>query len=95
MDEIIYDEVVIKPVVYFTGKATFDTTRFEGIEVGRVNAVDHYVWGRDVIRTSAVLKKYPDGSFETMNTLYKPLTSNDALNKMAENAKELGLDYDT
>jgi hypothetical protein len=73
MDEIDENTVMIKPVVYFTGKATFDTTRFDGLEVGRVNAVDHYVWGRDVIRTSVVLKKYPDGSFETMNTLYKPL----------------------
>jgi hypothetical protein len=73
MDEIDENTVMIKPVVYFTGNATFDTTRFDGVEVGRVNAVDHYVWGRDVIRTSVVLKKYPDGSFETMNTLYKPL----------------------
>lgn len=58
-----------KPIVYFTGKPKFNTTMFEGHEVGIVYALNHPVWGRGVVRTSSVLKKDDDG-FETMNTLY-------------------------
>lgn len=63
-----------KPKVYFTGEPVWDTKIFPGHEVAHVNAVDHYVWGKDKIRTSTVLNKFPDGSFETMNTLYVPVT---------------------
>ena len=62
-----------KPKVYFTGEPKWDTTLFPGHEVAHVRAIDHYVWGNDTIRTSSVLKKFPDGSFETMNTLYVPI----------------------
>lgn len=63
-----------KPVVYFIGKPLFDTTMFKGHEVAHVHAVDHYVWGNDKVRTSSIVKKFEDGSFETMNTIYKPHT---------------------
>ena len=62
-----------KPVVYFSGEARFDTKLFPGHEVAHVRTVDHYVWGADKVRTSSVVKKFDDGSFETLNTLYKPL----------------------
>ena len=88
---------MIKPVVHYTGEARFYEVKTEdgSVEYARVYGIDHPILGRDNIRTSIVLKKFGDGSFETLNTLYKPLTSNDALNKMAENARELGLDYDS
>jgi hypothetical protein len=63
-----------KPVVYFTGTPLFDTTMFKGHEVAHVHTVDHYVWGNDKVRTSSIVKKFEDGSFETMNTIYKPHT---------------------
>lgn len=67
--------MIDKPVVYYTGNATFDTNMFPGHEVAHVRAVNHYVLGSDQVRTSSVLNKFDDGSFETMNTLYKPYTN--------------------
>lgn len=67
--------MIDKPVVYYTGNATFDTNMFPGHEVAHVIAVNHYVLGSDQVRTSSVLNKFDDGSFETMNTLYKPYTN--------------------
>lgn len=61
-----------KPTVHFTGEPRFDTKMFPGHEVAHVEAADHYVWGNEIVRTSSVLKKFDDGSFETRNTLYKP-----------------------
>lgn len=63
-----------KPVVRFTGTVVFDSETYPDCEVARVTTVDHYVWGSDKVRTSKVLKKFDDGSFETMNTIYKPYT---------------------
>lgn len=62
-----------KPTVNFIGEAVFDTKMFPGHEVAHVRTVNHYVWGQDKVRTSSVLTKFPDGSFETMNTLYVPV----------------------
>ena len=83
---------MIKPVVHFVGKARFDNMMYD-TEVAHVYGVDHPILGRDKIRTSTVLKKFSDGSFETRNTIYRPLKE-DPLQKMADNARELGLDYD-
>ncbi len=62
----------VKPRVQFVGEPTFDTTMFPGYEVAHVRTLNHYVWGRDMVRTSEVVKKFEDGSFETLNTLYVP-----------------------
>lgn len=62
----------VKPEVFFTGEARFDIGMFPGHEVAHVKTVDHYVWGQDDVRTSSVIKKNDDGSFETLNTIYKP-----------------------
>lgn len=70
-------EQVNKPVVYFVGNPRWDTEMFPGHEVAHVTTIDHYVWGCDRVRTSSVLNKFEDGSFETMNTLYKPLKKMD------------------
>lgn len=61
-----------KPEVQYFGKPRFDTELFPGEEVAHVLTHNHYVWGRNIVRTSPVLNKFEDGSFETMNTIYKP-----------------------
>ena len=61
-----------KPEVFFIGEPRFDTEMFPGNEVAHVKTVNHYVWGQDNVRTSCVVKKNDDGSFETLNTIYKP-----------------------
>jgi hypothetical protein len=57
-----------KPVVHFNGEPEF----FEigQNEVARVHALDHPFWGKDILRTSSIVKKFEDGSFETRNTMY-------------------------
>ena len=62
-----------KPEVFFAGEPIFDTEMFPGHEVAHVKTVNHYVWGQDKVRTSSIVKKNDDGSFETLNTIYKPL----------------------
>jgi hypothetical protein len=61
-----------KPTVFFVGTPIFDTDMFEGHEVAHVRTVNHPAWGSDKVRTSSVLNKFDDGSFETRNTMYKP-----------------------
>ena len=61
-----------KPIVFFTGTPLFDTDMYPGHEVAHVRTVNHPAWGSDKVRTSSVLTKFDDGSFETMNTMYKP-----------------------
>ena len=46
------------------GEPVFDTEMFPGHEVAHVNTTNHYVWGADNVRTSSVLQKFEDGSFE-------------------------------
>lgn len=70
----------MKPVVHYIGNALFFNYYTNELEdeltkdtVARVNAINHPVWGKDTVRTSVVLKKFSEGSFETMNTVYRPL----------------------
>lgn len=63
-----------KPIVFFTGTPLFDSKMFEGVEVAHVRTVNHPVWGSDKVRTSSIVNKNDDGSFETLNTQYKPYT---------------------
>lgn len=62
----------MKPVVTFTGQATFSYSGDN--EVARVYALDHPRLGMGIVRTSIVQKHNPDGSFETLNTIYKPIS---------------------
>lgn len=76
-----------KPIVRFLGKPIFYAVELaamhqktygqyadaEGyVEYARVYGLDHPILGADDIRTSIVIKKQDDGSFETLNTLYVP-----------------------
>lgn len=76
-----------KPKVRFVGEPLFYTVELSPlhqktygqyadadgyVEYARVYGLDHPILGSDDIRTSIVLKKHDDGSFETMNTLYVP-----------------------
>ena len=78
---------MMKPTVHYRGKAEFykrplatmhkktygQYTDQEGnVEYASVYGIDHPILGEDTIRTSIVLHKYDDGSFETMNTIYIP-----------------------
>jgi len=79
----------VKPVVRFVGDPIFYAVELapmhqkiyaqyaddEGyVEYARIFGLDHPILGTDTIRTSIVLKKHEDGSFETLNTLYIPDT---------------------
>jgi hypothetical protein len=58
-----------KPVVHFAGTPIFYTGD-SGFEMAKVYGLDHPILGTDIIRTSLVLQKFEDGSFETLNSLY-------------------------
>lgn len=65
----------MKKVVHFQGEVTFqpyETYEGETGEVAHVYALDHPRLGRTRVRTSKVVQKFDDGSFETLNTMYKP-----------------------
>jgi hypothetical protein len=66
-----------KPVVYFKGIADFDEDLYPGHVVAHVRTVNHPAWGSDRVRTSSVINKFDDGSFETLNTIYKPYPNQD------------------
>ena len=85
--EVIDSTNMIKPVVHFLGEPIFYRVELAPVhervygnyadddgcvEYARVHGLDHPILRTDNIRTSIVLKKYDDGSFETMNTLYRP-----------------------
>lgn len=59
-----------KPIVYYLGEVLY----IEQYETKRaiVKVLNHPAYGADTITTSAVIKELPDGTIETMNTLYKP-----------------------
>lgn len=63
-----------KKVVRFAGEPHFETWELESgpVEVAHVYGLDHPRLGKGHIRTSRVLHKFDDGSFETLNTIYKP-----------------------
>lgn len=63
-----------KKVVHFSGQPYFETWELESgpVEVAHVYSLDHPRLGRQHVRTSRVLHKFDDGSFETLNTIYKP-----------------------
>lgn len=62
-----------KPVVRFNGEPEFfDYFGGDRHPVARVDALDHPAWGAGTVRTSLILKRNDDGSFETLNTHYVP-----------------------
>jgi hypothetical protein len=73
-----------KPIVTFVGEAQFfnrfitdeqkELYKQDSNEVTQavVYGLDHPILGTDKITTSIVIYKFDDGSFETLNTIYKP-----------------------
>ena len=59
-----------KPIVHFRGNANFITVGDKSI--ANIYALDHPKLPRGEVWTSIILNKNEDGSFETLNTLYKP-----------------------
>ena len=81
----------MKPVVHFSGTAVPEGDRM------CVFALDHprFPFGYPVI-TSEVVQVFEDGSFETLNTIYKPILSTvrgvaDAARELVETAMKHGL----
>lgn len=82
-----------KPVVHFIGEPHYwmwdSKNEVAGLEV----VLDHPHLGFcPNVRTSTVLKKFPNGSFETRNTMYVPATEemkNDYERKVNEQMESL------
>ncbi len=68
MDEL----EMIKPTVDFTEDTKFGVFFIEVGKRAYVRALNHYRLGLCDAHTSEVLKINEDGSFETLNTIYKP-----------------------
>jgi hypothetical protein len=68
----------MKPVVHYINDVDFHSFEYKGeqVEVARCQAVDHPRLGFGIVHTSQVIKKEEDGTFETLNTIYKPLKGN-------------------
>lgn len=63
-----------KPVVFFTGQPRFiEWAGKKDVIVASVYALNHPKLGETQVRTSQVMDKFDDGSFETMNTMYIPM----------------------
>lgn len=78
-----------KPTVLFLNNAEFETRTLPEellptykkyvtdkltYEVAHIYALNHPKLGHGYVRTSMVIKKYKNGNFETLNTLYKKST---------------------
>jgi len=73
-----------KPIVTFVGEAEFFDRTITDVEKELYNydsneiiqavvyGLDHPKLGKGKVTTSIVLYKFDDGSFETLNTIYKP-----------------------
>lgn len=59
-----------KPTVKYVGEAEFFSDTI-GNERASVYGIDHPLLGTQSIRTSRVIGKQADGSFETLNTIYE------------------------
>ena len=62
----------MKPTVTFINDVVYYTRMFEDCEVAHVQTVNHPTLGATWVRTSKVLNKFEDGSFETVNHIYTP-----------------------
>ena len=67
------DKGYVKPVVHFIRGTESFYEAGPDMKMARVRALDHPIYGADIIRTSIIVKEHDDGSFETLNTIYKPL----------------------
>lgn len=67
------DKGYVKPVVHFIRGTESFYEAGPDMKMARVRALDHPIYGAEIIRTSLIVKEHDDGSFETLNTIYKPL----------------------
>lgn len=65
--------IVTKPVVYF-GPSRYSACLPTVGESHSVYAYNHPVLGEMEVHTSTVAEVFPDGSFDTLNTHYTPVT---------------------
>lgn len=64
-----------KPVVHFIGEPHYWMWDAKNEVAGLEVVLDHpYLGSCPNVRTSTVKQKFPDGSFETRNTMYVPAT---------------------
>lgn len=67
-----------KPVVYFLGVPRFWMWNATNEVASLDYVIGHPKLGNiSGVRTSTVLQKFADGSFETRNTMYKPMAQED------------------
>ena len=67
------DKGYVKPVVHFIKGTESFFDAGPDMKVARLRALNHPTLGAEIIRTSIIVKEHDDGSFETLNTIYKPL----------------------
>ena len=67
------DKGYVKPVVHFIKGTESFYEAGPDMKMARLRALDHPIYGAEIIRTSLIVKEHDDGSFETLNTIYKPL----------------------
>jgi hypothetical protein len=67
------DKEYIKPAVHFIKGTESFYEAGPDMKVARLRAIDHPTLGAGIVRTSLIVKEHDDGSFETLNTIYKPL----------------------
>jgi len=64
-----------KPIYYFIGKARFTNWQATDKIVAHLELEDGHPCGSDYVRTSTVVYKFDDGSFETLNSIYVPIAN--------------------
>lgn len=71
----MYIAIKAKPVVHFVGEPSFIETEYKNGEYvyANVMALNHPSLGNGMVRTSIIVKKNKDGSFETLNSVYVPV----------------------
>lgn len=63
---------MIKPTVLFTRDTVYGEPNIQWGERGYVRALNHPRLGNCDVHTTVILEIFEDGSFETLNTIYKP-----------------------
>lgn len=64
---------MIKPTVLFTHDTVYGEPNIQGGGRGYVRALNHPRLGNCDVHTTVILEIFEDGSFETLNTIYKPV----------------------
>lgn len=68
-----------KPIYYFIGEAKFTKWQDTDKLVAHVEVEGGHPCGSSYVRTSHVLYVFDDGSFETRNSIYVPISNMEGL----------------